>query len=224
MSKRQIVAILAIGVMLTLAGCAGINQDTSPNEQTEELSDATGVESDAESVGESYWYEIGVTEANQQNLVRTNPPFQMDNSLERQNLIRRYQYLNDRNNVHHVYLLSRDGKVIDYSMAQGKVSSVNSKLTNDKQIVEIPQARFEHGVDAGAEGPNFKVVESPQMDGSYGSNGNAIFWFTPSGHYMEWNGLYLVSEEPKGITTEVTLTEDVGDDSIVEDNSENSSD
>lgn len=29
----------------------------------------------------------------------------------------------------------------------------------------------------------FKTVESPQMDGSYGTNGAAIFFFTTSG---EW--------------------------------------
>jgi hypothetical protein len=30
---------------------------------------------------------------------------------------------------------------------------------------------------------------------------------------MEWNGLYVVSEEPKGINTQVTLTDEVDTDS-----------
>ncbi len=134
----------------------------------------------------------------------------MDNSLERQNLIDRYKYLNDRNNVHHVYLMSHDGKVVSYYTAQGKVSSVNSKLTNDRQLVKVPNAEYDEANGAaGPSGPNWKLVESPQMDGSYGSNGDAIFFFTTDGHYVEWNGLYVVSEEPKNIQTSVTLTDEV---------------
>ena len=206
--KTAILGILCLGVLLALAGCAA--EETQNKSNAEDMGNSTGAEVDVDGVGDSYWYEIGVTEANQKQLVNAQPPFQMENSLERQNLIRRYQYLNDRNNVHHVYMLSHDGKVINYEVAQGKISSVNSKLTNDKQIVEIPDARWDdYNGGGGAEGPNWKVVESPQMDGSYGSNGNAIFFFTTDGHYMEWNGLYVVSEEPKQITTEVTLLDQV---------------
>lgn len=150
-----------------------------------------------------------ITEDNQLGLVQAQPPFTMERSLERENLIRRYEYLNDQNNVHHVYLISNDGKVIEYSVAQGKVSSVNSKLTNDNQVVRIPECKSHNeGNDC------WKVVESPQMDGSYGTNGDAIFWFTPDGHYMEWNGLYVVSEEPKNIQTAVTLENDIDKDDI----------
>lgn len=201
--KTVILGILCLGVLLALAGCAA--EEPSQNQKNaEDMGNSKGPEVDIDGVGDTYWKEIGVTEANQKQLVNTQPPFQMENSLERQNLIRRYKYLNDRNNVHHVYMLSHDGKVINYEVAQGKVSSVNSKLTNDKQIVEIPDAEYDD-FNGGAEGPNWKVVESPQMDGSYGTNGNAIFFFTTDGHYVEWNGLYLVSEEPKDITTEVTF-------------------
>lgn len=214
MNRKLLIGIALVG-MIALAGCAG--EVGSSGGEAEELSNSTNVEVNTEGIGESYWYEIGVTEENQQNLIQARPPFQMDDSLERQNLIQRYEYLNDANNVHHVYMLSHDGKVINYEVAQGKVSSVNSKLTNDKQIVEVPEAEWEGGHEAGAEGANFKVVESPQMDGSYGTNGDAIFFFTTSGHYVEWNGLYVVSEEPKGITTEVTLTEEVNGDVVEED-------
>lgn len=213
MNRKLLITIALVG-MLALAGCASSG---SAGEEAEELSNSTNVETNADGIGESYWYEIGVTEANQQKLIQARPPFQMEDSLERQNLIQRYQYLNDANNVHHVYMLSHDGKVINYEVAQGKVSSVNSKLTNDRQIVEIPDARWDGHNGAGGEGVNYKVVESPQMDGSYGSNGDAIFFFNTQGHYIEWNGLYVVSEEPKGITTEVTLTEDVNGDVVEED-------
>jgi len=214
MNNKKLLGILALGVLLALAGCGQLEDDNDPTKGAEDLSDTTGEQIDIGSVGESYWFEIGITEGNQQGLIEERPPFKMEDSLERQNLIKRYQYLNDRTNTHHVYMLSHDGKVVNYEVAQGKVSSVNSKLTNDKQIVEIPNAKYDGGNGAGgAEGPNYKVVESPQMDGSYGSNGDAIFFFTTDGHYVEWNGIYVVSEEPKEITSEVTLIDEVEDSS-----------
>jgi hypothetical protein len=50
------------------------------------------------------------------------------------------------------------------------------------------------------------------MDGSYGSNGDAIFFFTTSGEYVEWNGKYVVSEEPLNINTAVSLEQQVDED------------
>ncbi|ELY72315.1 hypothetical protein [Natrinema pallidum] len=210
MNKKKLVLIFAVVGMIALAGCSVFQDNTSAgDESADDLATDTNTERSTD-YGGSYLYEIGVTESNQQGLIRAQPPFQMDNSLERQNLIDRYKYLNDRNNVHHVYLMSHDGKVVSYYTAQGKVSSVNSKLTNDRQLVKVPDAKYDGGNGAaGPNGSNWKLVESPQMDGSYGSNGAAIFFFTTDGHYVEWNGLYVVSEEPKNIQTPVTLTDEV---------------
>lgn len=215
--RKKIIMIFAVGALLALAGCSDM-QDDGDKKGAQDISDSTGTDVDIDGIGETYLYEIGVTEANQKGLIEAQPPFQMDSSLERQNLIERYKYLNDENNVHHVYMLSHDGKVVNYEVAQGKVSSVNSKLTNNKQIVKVPNAKWDAGNGAGGgNGVNYKVVESPQMDGSYGSNGDAIFFFTTDGHYMEWNGLYVVSEQPKEITSEVTLVDQVGDDNSTSD-------
>lgn len=195
-----VVVIAAIGVI----GVASAQSD---------LEGDTGVDLDEEKTDGSYNYEIKLTEKNQNQLVRAQPPQMMEQSLERQNLINRYEYLNDRSNTHHVYLID-EGQVVAYKVAQGKVSSVNSKLTNDRQIVEAPRARFDNSGDGGggAEGPNFKVVESPQMDGSYGENGEAIFFFTTSGEYVETDLDYVVSEEPRDIRDEVLLVEETGGD------------
>lgn len=195
--------------MVAIAGCSEASGDEPSGD---ELAESTGTDIDAE-VGESFMYEMKMTEANHYGLVQTVPPFQMEDSLERRNLKERYQYLNDRSNVHHVYLMSHDGKVVAYYTAQGKVSSVNSKLTNDRQIVKVPNAKWDRSNGAaGGNGVNYKVVESPQLDGSYGTNGDGIFFFTAGdGSYVEWNGLYVVSEEPKNIQTGVTLTDQVDD-------------
>jgi len=208
---KKLVLIGLVAGLALVAGCQDLTGDSGHDaEGAKEISDSTDVSGDIDGIGESYYFEVGITEENQKGLVEAQPPFVMEQSLERQNLIDRYKYLNDRNNVHHVYMLSHDGKVVNYEVAQGKVSSVNSKLTNDRQIVKAANCGFDGGSGAGgSKGPCFKTVESPQMDGSYGENGNAIFFFTTDGHYVEWNGIYVVSEEPKQITSEITLVDTV---------------
>lgn len=199
MNKKQILVTIALAAMVLISGCSVLDEEPDG----ESLDESTNANVSNTEVGESYHWEVKFTEENQMRLVQENPPPTMDNSLERQNLIQRYEYLNDQNNVHHIYLLSHDGKVVHYSVAQGKVSSVNSKLTNDRQIVRAENCNGNHDKGDAC----WKTVESPQMDGSYGENGDAIFWFTTDGHYMEWNGLYVVSEEPKDIRSEVTLVD-----------------
>lgn len=207
MNRRHAILAGVLVAMAALAGCSA--QDGGGN--GEDLAKDTGANLTNVQPGESYWYEVKYTEKNQRGLVKTRPPFTMDDSLERQNLIRRYKYLNDQNNEHYVYLMSH-GKVVTWFVAQGKVSSVNSKLTNDKQIVRAQNCDFDTaGGGGGSEGSCFKTVESPQMDGSYGENGDAIFFFTTDGRYIEWNGQYVVSEQPLNIQTPLSLTKQLDD-------------
>lgn len=204
---KQILLIVALGAMVAIAGCA--EQDV--NNDGEELANDTGNDVSQVQPGESYQFEIKLTEKNQRGLVVAQPPFQMDHSLERANLIKRYEYLNDENNVHHVYLID-EGQVVGYYVAQGKVSSVNSKLTNDKQIIATKECLAENANGGDDDETNcYKAVESPQMDGSYGTNGDGIFFFTTSGDYVETNLDYVVSEEPKNINDEVLLVEQTDD-------------
>jgi len=207
--NRKHLILLAVVAMIALAGCSDQAQKLPSGDS---LAEDTGEDVSNVETGVSYNYEIKLTEKNQNHLIRAQPPEVMESSLERQNLINRYNYLNDENNIHHVYLMD-EGQVVAYYVAQGKVSSVNSKLTNDLQIVKIEGAGFDGGTGSGsaggAHGPNYKVVESPQMDGSYGSNGDAIFFFTTSGDYVESSLDYVVSEEPRNIQDEVILRETV---------------
>jgi len=212
--NRKHIALFATVVLIALAGCG---EADSGSEAADNLAKDTGTNVSNVQLGGSYWFEVKTTEKNQFGLVQKRPPFVMEDSLERQNLIQRYKYLNDRNNVHHVYFMSNDGKVISYFVAQGKVSSVNSKLTNDKQIVV--DDRCIETTNQDGEGACFKTVESPQMDGSYGTNGNAIFFFTTSGEYVEWNGKYVVSEKPLNIQTAVSLEHQVNYENASEFNS-----
>lgn len=202
-TKKQI-ALLAIVALAGMAGCMG---EEDVNNDGENLGNDTGEDVSGVQPGESYQFEIKITEKNQKGLVTAQPPFTMERSLERQNLIERYKHLNDQNNQHYVYLID-EGQVMSKYVAQGKVSSVNSKLTNDQQIIATKECLAEDGHKGGDDETNcYKAVESPQMDGSYGSNGDGIFFFTAGGDYVETNLNYIVSEEPKDINDEVILRE-----------------
>lgn len=145
--------------------------------------------------------EAKLTEENQNRMLTSSPPPKLDKSLERENLIRRLELLNDENKIFYIYLVSY-GKVMAEYVAKGKVSSVNSKLTTQEQVVKDPHTSYmenRHGL----------VVESPDLDGSYGTNGDAIFFFTTDGAYVEWAGEYMVSDFPLQLTTPPELVRQI---------------
>jgi len=199
--NKKFIGAIALALVVVVSGCVDTSDKQVKKQQQDlnKVQDTSGV-----AVGSSFLWESKLTEKNQQELAKKYPPLQLEDSLERQNLRQRYKHLNDRDVVHHVYLMSY-GKVVAYYTAQGKVSSVNSKLTQEEQIVKQPNC--DSGGSGYSEGPCYKVVSSPQMDGSYGTNGAAIFFFTTDGRYVEWNGEYLVSDQPLSIQTPVTLTQ-----------------
>ena len=70
-----------------------------------------------------------------------------------------------------------------------KVSSVNSQLTNTSQIV------WSHNTA--------QRSPSPAEDGSYGTNGDGVFGFTPEDIYIETNMKYITSTVPLNFTKPV---------------------
>jgi hypothetical protein len=69
------------------------------------------------------------------------------------------------------------------------VSSVNSQLTNPEQIIS---GRGNNELPAG----EIAVIPSPAEDGSYGTNGDGVFGFTPEDIYIESNMKYITSTVP----------------------------
>ena len=171
MNKKIVIGIVLLIVATMSAGCLS---ERTPYQDT------------------TSGQEAKLTESNQARLLKVSLPPQLDKSLERENLIRRLDLLNDENKIFYIYLVSY-GKVMAEYVAKGKVSSVNSKLTTQEQIVRDPHTgTFDaHGM----------VVESPDLDGSYGTNGDAVFFFCTDGAYVEWLGEYMISDFPLHLTT-----------------------
>jgi hypothetical protein len=127
------------------------------------------------------------TEQNQQSLMAKQPPPNVDWSLERDNLTKRFKLMNDRAINFYMYVFIEGvAEPIGYYQVN-KVSSVDSQLTNTQQIVDACRGcgHYEH-----------MAIPSPSEDGSYGTNGQGVFGFTPEDIYIEHNMHYLVSSVP----------------------------
>jgi hypothetical protein len=123
------------------------------------------------------------TEINQKHLLAVQPPPKISWSLERDNLIKRFKLQNDRTIMFYMYIfIEGDRRPIGYYQVN-KVSSVNSQLTNTEQVVPIHST----GVYS------VETLPSPAEDGSYGTNGDGVFGFTPNDIYIEHNMKYIVS-------------------------------
>jgi hypothetical protein len=126
------------------------------------------------------------TELNQRNLNSSQPAPNITWSLERDNLIKRFKLQNDRSVMFYMYIFVEGvSQPIGYYQVN-KVSSVNSQLTNTEQVVSVN----DHG------GYTSAVLPSPAEDGSYGTNGDAVFGFTPEEIYIEHNMHYVVATVP----------------------------
>jgi len=163
---KYIVIILSMVSFLFLAGC---DQGTASKEQE-------------------------MTEQNQEALLSVQPPVRLEWSLERENINKRTTLWNDPNKVSYIYLVSY-GKVMAFYTIKGKVSSVNSQITNPEQKINGTHGNI--------------ALPSPAEDGSYGENGDGIFFFTTDGAYVEWAGSYMLADKPFKMTTPPALYREV---------------
>lgn len=147
--------------------------------------------------------EAVATEENQRRLLQSQPIPKLEKSNERANLINRLTRFNDPNKVSYIYLVNY-GKVMAFYTVKGKVSSVNSMLTTVDQVVDKSGNQCEYGNST-----DCYVVNSPDIDGSYGSNGNAIFFFTTEGVYVEWQGDYMLADQALQLSTPPELVRQI---------------
>ena len=128
-------------------------------------------------------------------------PTDIDYSLERYNLIRRTYWVNGQREkanalpcevtkpLGYIVLFTDTGAVVGSFIVDGKVSSLNSFLTPDSEYYEQ-----EYGSNGFSYGDGNEWLAD--VDGSYGTNDDGVFFFTPDGKYIEWTGTYLYSDIP----------------------------
>lgn len=149
-------------------------------------------------------------EENQQTLTERQPVPQISKSLERENIINRLKVLNDEQKIFYVYLISY-GKVMAFYTAKGKVSSLNSYINSQERVVKDENCINDYyGSSNGVKTDCYFVIDTPDIDGSYGENADGVFFFTTDGAYVEWKGEYLASDYPLKLSTPVELIKNVG--------------
>ena len=137
-------------------------------------------------------------EENQNKLSNAVPLPKLTTSLERINIKKRLELFDNENKISYIYLISY-GKVMGFYTIKGKVSSGSKRLTTNQKLVN------------GDRGDNYGdfVMESPSLDGAYGSSDTYIFFWTTDGIYVQWNGEYMLVDEPLVIQTPVALIREI---------------
>jgi len=138
------------------------------------------------------------------NLVKNDDLPEITRSLERENIKRRIEFINQPDRIGYLYILTENGQLIMESQVLGKVSSLNSYLTPMEDI------QWFRDVDLGEGWGDVPVVtQAPDLDGTYGENANGIFWFTPDGVYQEWlnGGIIVYSSERRSFSSQPVLLE-----------------
>jgi hypothetical protein len=122
------------------------------------------------------------------------PLAEMKDSLERRNLRERLLRFNKPQKIGYLYVVSF-GKFVGYYVVKGKVSSVQSQMTNTQQTW--------HGDQYGD-----MITDSIGDDGSFGPNeggDKGIFFFTVSGVMVETTLDWLYSDAPLSIKVDNLL-------------------
>jgi hypothetical protein len=82
----------------------------------------------------------------------------------------------------YIVLLNESGQPVFYSPIKGKVTSGSKRLT--------PPDRYQSHSNGAM------VMQAASDEGTYGSSGEYIFFWTTAGQFMQWNGKYLYSDKP----------------------------
>jgi len=153
---------------------------------------------------DTYGNEARITEYQQSILDTTQPAPKLSYSLQRANLIKRLKWMNNPNQVSYIYLFSTMGTLVSFYVVKGAITSLNEHLTTQTQLVE--------GIGQSQYGPYSHVVNSPSLDGTYGSQGGSstIFFYDEFGAYIQWSGPYLWSSQPLTLHTQPLVTQPLG--------------
>jgi len=178
--KGFIICIVCVGLMGGLTGSSDPGCESAPT---------------------SAQIEMAQNETTQQRMIKNVPAPVLKTSLERKNLTKRLERINQEEMISYIYLVSY-GKVMAYYTIRGKVSSLNSYLTAMERIERCP---------SGNGNTENVVLQAPDLDGSYGENPQGIFFFTTEGVYVEWKGEYLWADQPLKISQPPELVQIISD-------------
>jgi hypothetical protein len=111
-------------------------------------------------------------------------------NAEIDNIKRRLELTSKPGLLGYIVLLNESGQPIYYSTVKGKITSGSKRLT-----------RPDRSTTEGA-GANNVVMAAPSDEGTFGSSGEYVFFWTTSDQYVQWNGKYFYSDKPIRLTVQ----------------------
>lgn len=103
-------------------------------------------------------------------------------NAEIENIKKRLELTSKPGLLGYIVLLNDMGQPVFYSGIKGKPTSGSKRLTRLDEYYP--------------KGSNGFMRHSSSDEGTYGSSGNYIFFWTTEGQYMQWDGRYLYSDQP----------------------------
>lgn len=104
-------------------------------------------------------------------------------NAEIDNIKRRLELTSKVGLIGYVVLFNDMGQPVLYTGIKGKVTSGGKRLTKPD--------RFEGTANSGG-----VVRQAPSDEGTYGSSGEYVFFWTTEDQFIQWNGRYLWSDKP----------------------------
>ena len=113
------------------------------------------------------------------------PVPEITQAVEREMIARRAKLFDQQNKLGYVYLISQSGSVLGYYTIFGKMASLNSYLVPQEKITDERVYRNSDGSYTRSRIGGYFVMDDADLDGTYGSNIEGVFFFTDNGTYVE---------------------------------------
>ena len=107
-------------------------------------------------------------------------------NAEIDNIKRRLELTSNPEQIGFVLLLNDMGQPVYYAGVKGKITSGGKRLTPPEQPWTMDHGQY-YGTDLGP---------APSDEGTWGTSGEYIYFWTTEGQYVQWNGSYLYSDQP----------------------------
>lgn len=118
-------------------------------------------------------------------------------NAEIENIKRRVQLTSSAGLVGYIVLFNDMGQPVLYTGVKGKVTSGSKRLTKPYE-----KQRWDCGNYACD-----KELPAPSDEGTYGSSGDYIFFWTTADQYIQWNGRYVYSDKPLRLSSQPLIVE-----------------
>lgn len=109
-----------------------------------------------------------------------------EKNAEIDNIQKRLRLTSNPGQIGFVLLLNQAGQPIMYTSVKGKITSGGKRLTAPEVEYHVDHGEY-RGTDLGP---------GPSDEGTYGSSGEYVYFWTVDGQYVQWNGGYLYSDKP----------------------------